>query len=994
MDAPFDSPHLRFIEPLGRGGTADVAKAYASHLKRTVAVKYPLPSSKSQTIDFAGLARREWDLIGGARFPGLVRLWEAPSNSPDYLLLELCCGPTLDSLPGSDSPKTALSILSAVAVGLEFLNAAGLVHGDMKPQNVFLPRNWQSRLSGPLFYAKLSDFSLGRRLDEPESVRAGLGTVGYMAPETIADGITSHQSDLFALGVIAYQLLAGEHPFLKSDSDPVRVNSAVREADFIPLQQLQPDLPSGLVLLVMNLLALDPGARPKSAWEVCEELESAGSTYPFRKALRPAHLWLTGRSYPATVAASLDLSKPEAERLDSLTGHDPVTLRLVTTANFLHDRLAYEDGRFRFTEAVYWPGRIRNLALMQWLELPLGDKKASIRRAITTLAAPPGGDSADPVPAYDLLLPALLRIATVKRIATTLALQFRSRSEYEHAAGLFVLAGDLQSADQCADQASRSLQNENQNPRALRILNMVIDFARTGAREFDIRHLLLTKGEIQKQNGDIEEAMATYRLLVASYADRSPDKIMAEAYKDIGDLYKMKRDSAGGLRELRKAHDIFQALGDDLELSHTQNNIGNLLTMSDEIEAARREYRKALAIQRRINVPGDIASSLGNIAATYFMRGRYDRALRLFKIGLDIQNDVGNQVEIARTLNNIGATYAFADQPANAIQPLERSLEINRKIGNKYEILHNLDNLTNTMIQAGRLRECLTYLRDGMALVESQTNSPFLASFRYSTGMVYKQMGRVAESKESFEKAARLLKTLDDSQLALQTELQLTSIKYLIGYRDLALTETEQIAERGRELEDQHIELSALLLMSRIRPDDDFRKRAEQIIGKQNLVRDRRLLQVNRIEAFLDLDDITRAATEAESLQIRELADDEDIETARTANLLAEISLNARDSERATAYLAIAERAARSSGQAFEMVRATTLSARYELERGAFEACFARLKEGLQTAKKISENLPGDDDRRQFQQLRVIKYLGDRIREMKQRLGSRAAMDR
>ena len=226
MDAPFVSPHLRFLEPLGRGGTADVAKAHATHLNRTVAVKYPLQISDDPTIDFASLAKREWDLIGGARFPGLVRLWEAPSRDPDYLLLELCPGPTLDTVPKIDSLETALAILSAVATGLEFLNAAGLVHGDLKPHNIFLPPEWATLPPESLFYVKLSDFSLGRRLDEPETIRAGLGTVGYMAPETIADRITSHRADLFALGVMAYQLVTGEHPFLKGDIDPVRVNSA------------------------------------------------------------------------------------------------------------------------------------------------------------------------------------------------------------------------------------------------------------------------------------------------------------------------------------------------------------------------------------------------------------------------------------------------------------------------------------------------------------------------------------------------------------------------------------------------------------------------------------------------------------------------------------------------------------------------------------------------------------------------------------------------
>jgi serine/threonine protein kinase len=989
MNAPFVSPQLRFIEPLGRGGTADVAKACAEHLRRTVAVKYPRPAAEQQPIDFAALAQREWDLIGGARFPGLVRLWEPPSTDPDYLLLELCSGPTLDSLPAGTDLTRILTILSALAVSLEYLNAAGIVHGDTKPHNVFLPAQWDQRSPESLFYAKLSDFSLGRRIEEPDSARAGLGTVGYMAPETISDSITSHSSDLFGLGVIAYQLLTGRHPFLHDESDPMRVNSAVQEAEYTPLKQVRSDLPSALVLLVMNLMALDPGARPKSAWEVCEELESIGCRYPFRKALRPSHLWRSDFGFTAAGTASLHLSGRQATRLSTITGGDSRVLRVITTSNFLHDRLVYRNRRFQFTKEIYWPHCARTRALQYWTELPLVDKKRSIRRSLAQLAAPVTDSVADPSPAYDLLLPSLLRTATVKRVARQLALPLRFEKNYEQAAGLFVLAGDLLSAEQCADQASHALQKDNHNARALRVLNMVIDFARMGSREFDIRHLLLTKGEIQKQNGDIDDAMGTYQRLVALYSDQAQDKILAEAYKDIGDLYKMKQDAASGLRELRKAHDIFAALGDNLELSHTQNNIGNLLTMSGDIEGARREYRQALAIQRRIEATGDVASSLNNLAATYCMRDRYDRGARLFQIVLDIQTELGNQIEMARSLNNLGLTNIYNNQPARAIPLLERSLKINRGLGSKYETLHNLYNLTNAMIRIGRLRECLGFLREGLAMLETQDSSLYRAGFHYSTGRVHKQMGRIAEAKRSFEETTRLIKIQDDTQLALLTDLQLTSIKYLIGYHELALTEAREIANKGRDTNDQHVELEALLLWSRIKPDQIAKERAEVITIKQRLGRDGSLLMVNRIEAFLDLEDSISAAAEAEALRHYNPTEDVDIETARTAGVLAEVALNNGDTKQAQGYLAVAERSARTSGQAFEMVRVATLAARDAFERGAYEECYARLKDGITTARKIGDNLPTDEDRRHFQQLRLIKYLGSRIRDMKERLGNR-----
>jgi serine/threonine protein kinase len=77
-----------------------------------------------------------------------------------------------------------------------------------------LPSKWQNLDDNGLFYVKLSDFSLGRFSHEPDEARAGLGTVGFMAPETVALSRATFQSDLFALGVITYQVLTGVHPFM------------------------------------------------------------------------------------------------------------------------------------------------------------------------------------------------------------------------------------------------------------------------------------------------------------------------------------------------------------------------------------------------------------------------------------------------------------------------------------------------------------------------------------------------------------------------------------------------------------------------------------------------------------------------------------------------------------------------------------------------------------------------------------------------------------
>ncbi len=107
---------FEILERLGRGGTAEVFKARLRDTGREIALKCPLPDP-DQIVDFARLAAREIDLIGGLRFPGLVRILNGPDDPPDQLLLELCEGKTLDQIDARNNLPLALNLLSAVAAG-------------------------------------------------------------------------------------------------------------------------------------------------------------------------------------------------------------------------------------------------------------------------------------------------------------------------------------------------------------------------------------------------------------------------------------------------------------------------------------------------------------------------------------------------------------------------------------------------------------------------------------------------------------------------------------------------------------------------------------------------------------------------------------------------------------------------------------------------------------------------------------------------------------
>ncbi len=169
-----------------------------------------------------------------------------------------------------------LKMLSGLAESLAVVHRAGIIHGDLKPANVYISEDSPRDRAGRTFRIRLADFAYGLRTDEPEQYRAGLGTVGYMAPETILNGHCSIRSDLFAFGVMAWETLSGRHPFILSpEDDPLHVCSRCIEATPPQMDDLREQ---ELIDLLTILLARDPDLRRSSAEEVARVLRLAAAS--------------------------------------------------------------------------------------------------------------------------------------------------------------------------------------------------------------------------------------------------------------------------------------------------------------------------------------------------------------------------------------------------------------------------------------------------------------------------------------------------------------------------------------------------------------------------------------------------------------------------------------------------------------------------------------------------------------------------------------------
>ena len=186
-----------------------------------------------------------------------------------FLVMDLITGESLEKKlerEGRLPLREIVSIGMQTAAGLAAAHEKGLIHRDIKPGNILLERSGQR--------VKLTDFGLARAADDVAlDARTGLvaGTPLYMSPEQANGEELDARSDLFSLGVVLYELAAGEPPF--NGKTPLAVLKGVTEEQPVPLQERNPDMPEWFVHIVDRLLAKKPGDRFQSAREVADELE-------------------------------------------------------------------------------------------------------------------------------------------------------------------------------------------------------------------------------------------------------------------------------------------------------------------------------------------------------------------------------------------------------------------------------------------------------------------------------------------------------------------------------------------------------------------------------------------------------------------------------------------------------------------------------------------------------------------------------------------------
>ncbi|HXX65916.1 MAG TPA: protein kinase [Polyangiaceae bacterium] len=263
-------------EQLGEGGMSTVYRARFTLVDRPCAVKIMNPSFASDAT-VRERFRREARSAQALSHPNVIEIFDQGEleDGTSYIVMELLQGQTLSALIGDEPvpPLRAVPIMIQVARGIARAHDLGIVHRDLKPDNVFIC----SREDGSDL-VKILDFGIARSRKDPRLTSAGelFGTPQYMAPERIRNGETGPSVDLYALGVIFFEMATGRLPFDAPDPATFLVRHMTDAAP--SPRSLNRRVPEAMETLVLQLLEKDPGLRPVDAHRVEQDLVALGHT--------------------------------------------------------------------------------------------------------------------------------------------------------------------------------------------------------------------------------------------------------------------------------------------------------------------------------------------------------------------------------------------------------------------------------------------------------------------------------------------------------------------------------------------------------------------------------------------------------------------------------------------------------------------------------------------------------------------------------------------
>jgi len=800
---------------LGVGGMGMVYRAHDLALGIDVAVKLLRPELSARPEAFQRF-RQELLLARQVSSPHVLRIHDIACDGAHWFItMDYVDGEGLDHLLEREirlPPERALVIAAQLAQGLAAAHAQQVVHRDLKPANVLIDREGRARIS---------DFGVARSLGSTGFTHTGavVGTPDYLSPEQARGERVDARSDLYALGVLLYEMLAGQLPF--PGATPAEMLAQRIGGRFVPLRRIRPELPVWVERLVARLLSANPRYRFQRAQDVLTALEQRHVARDWRAWLRPGlaslavllmgllgwQWWPAQTSAPpppqrlvvwatAGEGANAQVAAALAETLRQALGADAAIADGLRTAQ-AQQRSGVDAAALR-----------QELPARQWLQLALhtqpdghvvsaqlsaaGGAPRELGRtpalaaptlALTALRPLLADGLGQQMPALDDLLPredatlAALGEALILRQggrldAAKARLQALLQAEPDYALGWLTLAETCLLAGDAATGAAAVAAGQRLSRPLLSDAFALLDELLAGRLDAAERRL---RARLAIAPGD---ALATLRL--------------AEVLGDRGEF-----DAADAL--------LVELLAADPLDSRAWFLRGKFAVLRGPLQAAVDEYLvRAVLLAKRARNRFAEAEAVNALGIAYARLGQVRDADEQYRRALELRRDIGHRRGIANSLRNLAQLAMVQGRAAEAEQILGEARELFAELADG-EGLAAIDNELGLIAEErGDYAGALAAYRQALRAREALGDRRAVAESLNNIGFAEFQLGDYDGAQAFWERAQSAFAALDDHNGAVRTAQNLGMLDLVRGRwhdaegrlnQSLALAEAQQLAE-------------------------------------------------------------------------------------------------------------------------------------------------------------------------------------------------------
>jgi serine/threonine protein kinase/Tfp pilus assembly protein PilF len=762
----------RLGEEVGRGGMGVVYRAQDEQLGIRVALKVLRP----ELADDPRLVERFRREIVAARqvtHRNAVRIHDIGRDGDLlFLTMDFVEGPSLQALLRKErplDPERAAGITRQLALALEAAHEAGIVHRDLKPGNVLVE---------PSGRACISDFGLARSPGAHDLTRTGMivGTPAYLSPEQAHGAPVDRQSDLYALGLLLFEMLTGDLPA------PEKLAAAHETRTF--RRRLGGEIPSYLGAIVQRLLQPDPAQRFQSAGEVVAALDlRRAPASPRRRFYLGAALglpiltivlaaaWETLPRHPPSALASSPIvarpvtsSSPEALRdysqgVEHLLRHDHAA-----AAPLLERAVTADPG---FTAAWIGLARARSSG---------GQSREALeaaRQAVRSL--PPASPDSGRLSWEARALEARLEGEPQKAREILAELVSRSPEDVEARVDLAEACGEAGDLKAAIDHLQKVIAADPDHPRAWLLLakhSILAGDGRRAVNEYLIRALVIQDrlgsepGQAEVHNalgvawhdlGELDQAAESYKRAAEIRRRIGDRRGLAASLRNLAAVDAVRGQQERAEERLAEAMQIVERLGDLAGQADLSNDLGLLAEERGRYEAAMGHYRRALQLRRRLGQTLAIAESLNNVGYSCYLLGRFEDARVYWQQALDSYAQASDRAGVVLVTQGIGLLQVTQGDWNDAAASFREAIAGSRELGHQESTAAALSHLGRVQLLQGSFRAAFGSFAEALTLLHELEDVRGQTELTLAEAEAWLQIGELDTARQRLDAAERLL---------------------------------------------------------------------------------------------------------------------------------------------------------------------------------------------------------------------------------------------